>query len=93
MTSFKAVSYTVVCVWAIQVTCSNVENAENPVGDLRACMHGTYGPRYRFEVLPSGGWDNLRNKETGMIVKLNFLNAEPQKTGGFCCQMVFLRCL
>ncbi|KAH3857758.1 hypothetical protein DPMN_100373 [Dreissena polymorpha] len=55
----------------------------HPTGDPRSCMLGQSGPRYRFEVLPGGGWDNLRNKETGMIVKLNFSQCRTTEDGRF----------
>ena len=42
-----------------------------PVGDPRRCY--TPGRRdLRLEVIPGGGWDNLRNKDAGMVMKLNY---------------------
>ncbi|XP_052801692.1 macrophage-expressed gene 1 protein-like [Mya arenaria] len=53
-----------------------------PIGDPRRCIiKGT--PKYRFEVLPGGGWDNLRNKEMGMIVKLNYSQCRTTDDGRF----------
>lgn len=43
-----------------------------PAGDPRRC----YSPRnkglLRLEVIPGGGWDNLRNKDGAMVMKLNY---------------------
>ncbi|KAH3857755.1 macrophage-expressed gene 1 protein-like [Dreissena polymorpha] len=54
-----------------------------PPGDPRHCLRGNKEPRYRFEVLPGGGWDNLRNKDMGMIVKLNFSQCRTTEDGRF----------
>ena len=42
-----------------------------PMGDPRRCYKAGTG-ELRLEVIPGGGWDNLRNKDTGMVMKLNY---------------------
>ncbi|KAH3826455.1 hypothetical protein DPMN_128361 [Dreissena polymorpha] len=85
-----AVLNIVACAWATLVIVAIVgsENCTNlsPIyhsGDPRSCIMGQSGPRYRFEVLPGSGWDNLRNKTTGMIVKLNFSQCRTTEDGRF----------
>lgn len=54
-----------------------------PPGDLRRC----YTPRnkdiLRLEVIPGGGWDNLRNKDAGMVMKLNYSRCLTSDDGEF----------
>ena len=42
-----------------------------PVGDPRRCYKSGTG-ELRLEVIPGGGWDNLRNKDSGLVMKLNY---------------------
>ena len=43
-----------------------------PVGDPRRCTAQGGKDLLRLEVIPGGGWDNLRNKDAGMLMKLNY---------------------
>jgi len=54
-----------------------------PAGDPRRCLMGQLGPNFRFEVLPGGGWDNLRNKEMGTLVQVNFSECRTTDDGRF----------
>lgn len=42
-----------------------------PVGDPRRCSTVNKN-LLRLEVIPGGGWDNLRNLDAGMVMKLNY---------------------
>lgn len=52
------------------------------VGDPRRCFVGD-NKILRFEVIPGGGWDNLRNKGTGMIMQLNYSSCRTTDDGRF----------
>ena len=44
-----------------------------PVGDIRNCqLSVNNGPQYRMEVLPGGGFDNLRNLDMGQVHAHNY---------------------
>ena len=44
-----------------------------PVGDIRNCqLSVNNGPQYRMEVLPGGGFDNLRNLDMGQVHARNY---------------------
>ena len=44
-----------------------------PVGDIRNCqLSVNNGPQYRMEVLPGGGFDNLRNLDMGLVHAHNY---------------------
>lgn len=48
-------------------------NSAPPAGDPRLCRtEGSLEPKYRFEVLPGVGWDNLQNKEMGRVIEFNY---------------------
>lgn len=53
-----------------------------PDGDPRRCDSSNV-KRLRFEVLPGGGWDNLNNKEMGMVIAQNFTNCLTTEDGEF----------
>ena len=71
-----------------------------PVGDPRRCLTGNKN-LLRLEVLPGGGWDNLRNVDAGIVMKLNYsqclttddgrylvpdgIHATPKKSSGQIC--------
>jgi len=64
-------------------TLGNNGSTDNyPVGDPRRCMLAG-DPKYRFEVLPGGGWDNLRNKEMGMVVSFNYSMCRTTEDGRY----------
>ena len=52
-----------------------------PLGDPRSCpiSKGVY----RFEVLPGGGWDNLRNKHMGVVSLLNYSKCKTSDDGKY----------
>ena len=55
-----------------------------PVGDPRTCMAVTQGNKLqRFEVLPGGGWDNLRNKDSGLLVSMNYSQCRTTDDGRY----------
>ncbi|XP_053388385.1 macrophage-expressed gene 1 protein-like [Mercenaria mercenaria] len=54
-----------------------------PVGDPRRCFEGMNSQIVRFEVIPGGGWDNLRNKELGMVMGLNYSRCKTTEDGRF----------
>ena len=66
---------------------SGLANAENnplprfPVGDPRNCplTNGVY----RFEVLPGGGWDNLRNVHMGAVSVMNYSKCKTSDDGKY----------
>ena len=44
-----------------------------PVHDpRRSCLSPENKNLFRLEVIPGGGWDNLRNKDAGMVMRLNY---------------------
>ncbi|XP_053388384.1 macrophage-expressed gene 1 protein-like [Mercenaria mercenaria] len=54
-----------------------------PTGDPRRCA-GIKGNRTgRFEVIPGSGWDNLRNKEMGMVIGLSYMECKTTEDGMF----------
>ena len=66
---------------------SGLSYAENnplprfPVGDPRNCplTNGVY----RFEVLPGGGWDNLRNVHMGAVSVMNYSKCKTSDDGKY----------
>lgn len=54
-----------------------------PIGDPRRCTVGKNDTRLRFEVLPGGGWDNLRNKDMGMVMSQNYSRCRTTDDGKF----------
>lgn len=53
-----------------------------PMGDPRRCF--SVGRReFRLEVLPGGGWDNLRNKDAGNVMKLNYSKCRTTEDGRY----------
>ena len=59
------------------------QESEYPTGDPRRCLMGPQGPKYRFEVIPGGGWDNLRNEEMGMLVKKEYTLCRTTEDGRY----------
>ncbi len=55
-------------------SCSlDTKSASFPVGDMRNCpLAANGGPTYRMEVLPGGGFDNLRNLDMGLVHANNY---------------------
>ena len=43
-----------------------------PAGDPRRCYTSRNKDLLRLEVIPGGGWDNLQNKDAGMVMRLNY---------------------
>ena len=45
-----------------------------PIGDPRRCLLRPEDQQriLTFEGLPGGGWDNLRNKESGLVTDINY---------------------
>ncbi|XP_045211962.2 macrophage-expressed gene 1 protein-like [Mercenaria mercenaria] len=54
-----------------------------PAGDPRRCTVSKNDQILRFEVIPGGGWDNLRNRDMGMIAKLNYSQCRTTNDGKF----------
>ena len=52
-----------------------------PLGDPRSCPISNRV--YRFEVLPGGGWDNLRNKHMGVVSLLNYSKCKISDDGKY----------
>ena len=52
-----------------------------PIGDPRSCplSKGVY----RFEVLPGGGWDNLRNLHMGFVSVMNYSKCKTSDDGKY----------
>ena len=52
-----------------------------PLGDPRSCplSKGVY----RFEVLPGGGWDNLRNLHMGVVSVMNYSKCKTSDDGKY----------
>ncbi|KAL3843216.1 hypothetical protein ACJMK2_021161 [Sinanodonta woodiana] len=72
----RSILITVIMVFLRVRTCeSNSGNYSGPVlvpGDPRLCARYTDKHVLRFETLPGGGWDNLRNKEMGRVLNVNY---------------------
>ncbi|KAL3843215.1 hypothetical protein ACJMK2_021160 [Sinanodonta woodiana] len=63
---------------------SNSENFSGQVlvpGDPRLCARATDKQVLRFETLPGGGWDNLRNKEMGRVLNVNYTKCKLSDDG------------
>lgn len=75
----------VICIFsAVGIFGSNdVDSTIYPVGDPRRCHLGNGDAKYRFEVLPGGGWDNLRNKDMGMVVEFNYSKCRTSDDGRY----------
>ena len=56
---------------------------EYPVGDSRRCAKLSNTAPLRLEVLPGGGWDNLRNKDAAMVMSLNYSRCLTTEDGEF----------
>ena len=52
-----------------------------PFGDPRLCP--VPNGIYRFEVLPGGGWDNLRNKHMGVVSSQNYSKCKTSDDGRY----------
>ncbi|XP_064396717.1 macrophage-expressed gene 1 protein-like [Halichondria panicea] len=78
-------------VWANQPTrateesCSlGTHSTSYPVGDMRNCELSTNdGPAYRMEVLPGGGFDNLRNLDMGLVHAYNYSQCQMSPDGKY----------
>ncbi|XP_053388386.1 macrophage-expressed gene 1 protein-like [Mercenaria mercenaria] len=69
--------------WLLINPASSLDTDEvHPVGDPRKCFVGN-NKIFRFEVIPGGGWDNLINKDTGMIMELNYSRCRTTDDGKF----------
>ncbi|XP_060564488.1 macrophage-expressed gene 1 protein-like [Ruditapes philippinarum] len=62
---------------------SSGNNNEYPVGDPRRCTSKKSDRVLRFEVLPGGGWDNLRNREMGILTNYNYSQCRTTEDGKF----------
>ncbi|KAJ8301570.1 hypothetical protein KUTeg_020557 [Tegillarca granosa] len=55
-----------------------------PKGSARYCFQLNKNKNLiRYEVLPGGGWDNLRNKEAGQVVSYNFSHCRTTDDGRY----------
>ena len=61
-----------ILVAAVQSKDGESSQVSNSPGDARRCFTQGDNSLLRLEVLPGGGWDNLRNKDAGMVMKLNY---------------------
>lgn len=59
----------------------NESSTQFPAGDPRNCplSKGVY----RFEVLPGGGWDNLRNQHMGVVSVMNYSQCKTSDDGKY----------
>ena len=57
--------------------------ASYPPGDVRRCLADMGKTMQRFEVLPGGGWDNLQNKDMGMVSYMNYSQCKTTEDGKF----------
>ncbi|XP_033638875.1 macrophage-expressed gene 1 protein-like [Asterias rubens] len=56
-----------------------------PIGDPRRCLLRPEDQQriLTFEGLPGGGWDNLRNKESGLVTDINYTQCRFTEDGQF----------
>uniref|UniRef100_A0A3Q2PQA5 Macrophage-expressed gene 1 protein n=1 Tax=Fundulus heteroclitus TaxID=8078 RepID=A0A3Q2PQA5_FUNHE len=52
-----------------------------PTNWLRQCRASSNNSLTALEVLPGGGWDNLRNLDMGRVMNLNYLNCQTTEDG------------
>ncbi|XP_061178925.1 macrophage-expressed gene 1 protein-like [Saccostrea echinata] len=52
-------------------------------GDVKWCAWKMGGNVARFEVLPGLGWDNLQNKDAGMLVQYNYSECRTTEDGRY----------
>ncbi|XP_060084847.1 macrophage-expressed gene 1 protein-like [Ylistrum balloti] len=68
---------------------SDEENGPNSgitysVGDPQRCLQRSFNKKLiRYEVLPGGGWDNLRNKHGGQVISYNYSLCETTGDGRY----------
>ncbi|XP_060084843.1 macrophage-expressed gene 1 protein-like [Ylistrum balloti] len=54
------------------------------VGDPQRCLQRSFNKKLiRYEVLPGGGWDNLRNKHGGQVISYNYSLCETTDDGRY----------
>ena len=66
-----------------QPTVSTPKNTPKwPLGDYHNCLDDNSMP-YRLEALPGLGWDNLRNRVSGMVILLNYSQCRTTEDGRY----------
>lgn len=53
----------------------------HPINWLRQCMESTNPSITALEVLPGGGWDNLRNIDMGRVMNLSYFQCQTTEDG------------
>ncbi len=75
--------YTILGVPSSSVTPISTQDSL-PIGDPRRCLLRPEDQRVlTFEGLPGGGWDNLRNKEAGLVTAINYTQCRFTEDGKF----------
>ena len=54
-----------------------------PVGDYHNCLGANGKLPYRLEALPGLGWDNLRNRVSGMVTFANYSHCRTTEDGQY----------
>nr|XP_004667642.2 macrophage-expressed gene 1 protein-like [Jaculus jaculus] len=72
----------VVLLWAV-ATCSETENLPEAISEagFKKCNDALKLPI--LEVLPGGGWDNLRNIDMGRVLELTYTNCRTTEDGQY----------
>ncbi|KAM6930388.1 macrophage expressed 1, tandem duplicate 1 [Xenentodon cancila] len=70
---------TVLALWFLQA-CSSVP-VSRPTNWLRQCRASTNLTVTALEVLPGGGWDNLRNMDMGRVMNLSYFQCQTSEDG------------
>lgn len=72
----------ILCLTQFAVGQESNSTARFPVGDVRNCFSLAQGIN-RLEVLPGGGWDNLRNVHMGMVTYRNYSQCKTTEDGKY----------
>ena len=63
---------------------SGSEERKYPIGDIKHCLSDAMFQKIqRYEVLPGMGWDNLQNKDSGMVIRFNYSQCKTTDDGRY----------
>ncbi|XP_007231672.3 macrophage-expressed gene 1 protein [Astyanax mexicanus] len=73
-----SISISLLGVFAL-LTISDLHPISRPNNGLRKCRQNSSGPA--LEVLPGGGWDNLRNLDMGRVMNISYSQCQTTEDG------------
>lgn len=72
----------VLLLFSLFFHCSPVPISQ-PVNWLRRCRESTNYSITALEVLPGGGWDNLRNMDMGRVMNVSYIQCQTTEDGRY----------